>query len=42
MTMPAPLPELDAAPPLTPEEKKERQRLHVRRSYYRKLVRSCL
>lgn len=33
------LPELDPALPVTLEEKKQRQRLHVRRSYYRKLVR---
>lgn len=26
---------------MTIEEKKERQRLHVRRSYYRKLVRAA-
>uniref|UniRef100_K3WXZ1 START domain-containing protein n=1 Tax=Globisporangium ultimum (strain ATCC 200006 / CBS 805.95 / DAOM BR144) TaxID=431595 RepID=K3WXZ1_GLOUD len=37
--MPAQLPVLDAATPMTAEEKKERQRLHVRRSYYRKLNR---
>lgn len=36
--MPAELPELDDTTPMTLEEKKERQRLHVRRSYYRKLV----
>lgn len=35
----AALPELDPALPVTLEDKKERQRLHVRRSYYRKLVR---